>query len=188
MLTIRPIYLVLCICCAGSCQMQRHWLQTPLMQGEETTLKLAETLEKDKPIALIFLDSECPICSKYTKNIREFVLQYPQVQWTGVFTRWHSFQQITDFQLIYDLNMPLFLDTRNRLVRKLGVKVTPEVVFATADGGVLYQGAIDNWFFGLGKHRPASTENYLTDAIEAWSRGEAPKISRTTPIGCVIEQ
>ena len=188
MLTIRPIYLVLCICCACSCQMQRHWLQTPLMQREKTTLKLAETLEKEKSVVLIFLDSECPICSKYTKNIREFAIKYPKIQWIGIFTRWHSFEQITDFQSIYDLNIPMFLDTRNRLVHKLNVKVTPEVVFATAEGRVLYQGAIDNWFFGLGKHRPVSTENYLTDAIEAWSRGEAPKNSRTTPIGCVIEQ
>ncbi|MDZ4679061.1 MAG: redoxin domain-containing protein [Saprospiraceae bacterium] len=168
--------------------MQRHWLQTPLLRSEKTTTPLAETFEKSKPVALIFLDSECPICQKYTKNIREFAVKYPQVQWIGVFTRWHSFQQITDFGVTYNLNIPMFLDARNRLVCKLGVKVTPEVVFAATDGHILYQGAIDNWFFGLGKHRPTSTENYLTDAIEAWSRGEAPKISRTTPIGCVIEQ
>jgi len=158
------------------------------LQREKTTLKLAEALEKEKPAILIFLDSECPICQKYTKNIKEFAVKYPQIQWIGVFARWHSFSQITDFQLEYDLNIPMYLDARNRLVRKLDITVTPEVVFATADGNILYRGAIDNWFFGLGKHRPVSTENYLTDAIEAWSRGEAPKISRTTPIGCVIEQ
>ena len=168
--------------------MPRHWQQTSLVEPEKTTLKLAKAIEKEKPIVLIFLDSECPICQKYTKNIKEFVVQYPHVQWIGVFTRWHSFEQITDFQAIYGVKIPFYLDTRNRLVRKLEISVTPEVVFANAKGDILYQGAIDNWFFGLGKHRPVSTENYLTDAIEAWSRGEAPKISRTTPIGCVIEQ
>lgn len=158
------------------------------MQSKKTTLKLAKALEKEKPIVLILLDTECPICQKYTKNIKGLVVQYPQVQWIGVFTRWHSFAQITDFKATYGLNIPLYLDARNRLVRKLDISVTPEVVFATANGNILYQGAIDNWFFALGKHRLVSTENYLIEAIEAWSRGEAPKISRTTSIGCVIEQ
>ncbi len=92
------------------------------------------------------------------------------------------------FEKEYRLGIPVFLDENNRLIRKLGVKVTPEAVFADPNGKIWYQGAIDNWYFGLGKHRPAATENFLIDAIESRSRGEAPKISRTTAIGCVIEQ
>ncbi|NUN99431.1 MAG: redoxin domain-containing protein [Saprospiraceae bacterium] len=158
------------------------------MQSEQGASVLQKKLEKDKPVVFIFLDSECPICQKYTKNIREFPAQFPQIQWIGIFTRWNSPEQIAAYKQEYGLNIPMYLDTRNRLVHKLNVKVTPEVVFVIPKQKVLYQGAIDNWFFGLGKHRPAATENYLADALEAWGRGEVPKISRTTSIGCVIEQ
>lgn len=168
--------------------MEKGWLHTPLKSSPASAIPLAGILEKSKPVVLIFFDSECPICQKYTRNIREFKIQFPDIQWIGVFTRWHTLEQIEAYKQAYQLNIPMYLDTRNRLVHKLNVKVTPEVIFATAKGEILYQGAIDNWFFGLGKHRPAATENYLTDAIGAWSRGEAPKISRTTPIGCVIER
>ncbi len=140
-----------------------------------------------KPAVFIFLSTDCPICQKYSKTLRELASRYPSVKFVGVMTKWENQDAIRQFIREYELPFSILQDKRHRLLARLQAKVTPEVFFFNENMKLLYSGAIDNWFFALGKHRPGSTENFLIEAIEAWSRGEAPKISRTTPIGCVIE-
>jgi hypothetical protein len=70
---------------------------------------------------------------------------------------------------------------------KFGVTITPEVVVADASGQVLYQGAIDNWFYELGRYRQFITEHYLTDALDAIAAGKPVPVTRTEAVGCLIQ-
>lgn len=114
--------------------------------------------------------------------------KYPSIQWVGVFTKWEEVVDIQQFKQAYQLNFPLFWDKNNRLLRQLEATTTPEVLLLDRKGLILYRGAIDNWFYGLGKYRPKTTEHYLEDALDAYLQGKEILIKKTDPIGCVIEQ
>jgi hypothetical protein len=80
----------------------------------------------------------------------------------------------------------LELDKDHELVRKYSITVTPEVVLLDATGKVQYRGAIDNWYYELGKHRQTVTEHYLIDAIQSSISGETIAIKEAKPIGCIL--
>jgi hypothetical protein len=55
-------------------------------------------------------------------------------------------------------------------------------------GNEIYRGAIDNWFFALGKYRNETTEHYLENAIQAMLDSRLPEIRKTEAVGCFIEK
>lgn len=67
------------------------------------------------------------------------------------------------------------------------VLVTPEVVVMQSDGTIRYQGAIDNWYVALGKHRPEATHHYLQDALDTLLAGRDVAQPRTNAVGCLVE-
>jgi len=56
-----------------------------------------------------------------------------------------------------------------------------------ADGQTAYQGAIDDWYVALGKHRPEARLHYLRDALDAVLAGNAVAIVKTEAVGCLVE-
>ena len=56
-----------------------------------------------------------------------------------------------------------------------------------ADGRVRYQGAIDDWYVALGKHRPEATQHYLRNALDAVLAGKEVAIVKTEAVGCLVE-
>ncbi len=116
----------------------------------------------------------------------ELSRQYPLVQFVGIFTKWETATDIQQFSNDYQLNFSLYLDNKHRLLRQLNATTTPEVFLVDKNGKVQYQGAIDNWFYGLGKYRPATTEHYLTEALDAFLNGKEIVNKKTKSIGCEI--
>lgn len=157
-----------------------------LWQSEVSEIRLKKVLKKDTPTLFIFLGSTCPICQKYTGLLRELPDRYPGVQVIGIFTKWEKWSEIHKFAEEYDLQLPLLLDKNHRLLEALGATVTPEAFLLNEKGEVVYQGAIDNWFYDLGKPRARVTENYLTDALDSFLKGAEISTKITKPIGCVI--
>ncbi len=141
-----------------------------------------------RPAVLIYLASECPISQKYCKTLREMAGEYPDIAFVGIFTKWEKVAEMNSFGNDYGLDFPLLLDREHQLLKKLNATVTPEAFLLDAQGTVLYHGAIDNWFYALGRNRPFPTENYLRDAIEAMRNGLEVPVAATEAIGCVIEE
>lgn len=164
--------LVLCSLSLGGCRSA----QAPATAPEKT-------LE-----VVVFLSAECPICQKQTLTLNQLAARHPEVQFKGIFTRWDPRRDIRLFEKKYKPAFPVYRDNRqHRWVEKLGATVTPEV-FLLQNGRVRYHGAIDNWFYAPGRHRPAPTVHYLSDAIAAIGRGETANPVQTEAIGCLIEQ
>lgn len=176
----------LAVMCCFSCSTQ-HFEKIKLTEANEQVNPLSHYLSAPTTV-LLFLSSECPICQKYTLTLRQFTEAYPQVPIIGVFTRWDSPGQIRDFASTYQLPITLVQDRKHRLVKALKPSTTPEVFVLDAQRQVRYQGAIDNWFSGLGKYRPVVTEYYLKDALDALLKGDTVKVKHTHPIGCLIQQ
>lgn len=118
----------------------------------------------------------------------ELSQQYSQVKFVGVFTKWEDWADVEQFAKEYHFDFPLVFDKNNRLLRQLQATTTPEVFLLDKKGTIQYRGAIDNWFYGLGKYRPKTTEHYLTDALDAFLQNKEIVIKKTEPIGCVVEQ
>lgn len=144
------------------------------------------TAEKNL-IAVVFLAADCPISQKYVRTLNDLSQRFPEVSFVAAFTRWDDAEAIQRFRSEFQPRFPLWRDSDMRLVRRLGATITPEVFFLKGNK-VIYQGAIDNWFVALGRYRPSPTEHFLQDAILAILHGRTVEMSRTTAVGCGIEQ
>jgi hypothetical protein len=74
------------------------------------------------------------------------------------------------------------------MISYLDAKVTPEVFLFDKEFELRYKGAIDNWFYELGKYRRVTSDHYLIDALQSVLGGEDPIIMETEAIGCLIQK
>ena len=125
-------------------------------------------------------------------SIKELAHKYSphQITVTGYFPAGLTKRGERDFRREY--HIPPFIklvdDRKMLMTEKLDARVTPEAFILDKNQKVVYRGAIDNWFYELGRYRLTITENYLIDAIEASLQGKVPAIKRTEAIGCYIQR
>ncbi|MBL7814623.1 MAG: redoxin domain-containing protein [Saprospiraceae bacterium] len=170
--------------------------RTKLKNLENKTVKLSHFIE-DKPIILVAYGSDCPICQKYVPILRGMSDTFSTITFIFVFSKWDSLQAIKDFvnevgdkgALSHSVTKNIYFlwDKKNKLLKKLKATTTPEAFLFDRNKKQLYRGAIDNWFFALGKYRPQATEFYLKNALTQFLNNEKITVPQTHPIGCIIE-
>lgn len=156
----------------------------------DTTLRFNfSDLSQNKASIIVFFDIECPICQKYTKLLKEINQKYDS-QGVKVYLVYpHKSIDKAAFKTFkkeYQFDLPIYFDNKRKLLHQLKGSVTPEAFLLNNQGKIIYHGAIDNWFYSLGKNRAQATENYLLEAIEALQKGEDVKIAYHEPIGCAL--
>ncbi len=148
------------------------------------------TIEKNIPQVVLFMAIDCPITQKYLASIKEIAAQFSnkEVRITGYFPAGLTRKEEAAFRLEYQIPKLIeFVDDKKHVwTEKLHAKVTPEV-FVISNNQVVYKGAIDNWFYELGRYRLKITEHYLIDAINAALNGTKPDIGETEAVGCSIQ-
>ena len=140
---------------------------------------------------IFFLDPECPVSNAYMREIKSIHADYAKkgVAFEAVFpVPTVKRQDIKQFLSKYQAAIPGYQDPGLQKVKRYQATVMPEAVLVNASGEILYRGAIDNWYYALGKNRAKATELYLRNAIEAVLNGEMILKSRTEAIGCIINQ
>lgn len=140
---------------------------------------------------IFFLDPECPVSNAYMREIKSIHADYVKkgVAFEAVFpVPTVKREDIRQFLLKYQSGIPGYQDPGLRKVKRYQATIMPEAVLTNAHGEILYRGAIDNWYYALGKNRAKATELYLRNALEAVLNGEIVVQSRTEAIGCVINQ
>jgi hypothetical protein len=139
----------------------------------------------------IFMAVDCPITQKYLNTIKEIANEYSvkSVHFVGYFPAGLTKKESTTFRNEYKIpnTIELVDDKKHEWTEMLDAKVTPEV-FVIKNKQVLYRGAIDNWFYELGRYRKKVTAHYLIDAIQASLRDEKPSLSETEALGCFIQR
>lgn len=139
----------------------------------------------------IFMAVDCPITQKYLNSIKEIANEFSSkpVQFVGYFPVGLTKKESTAFRNEYKIpnSIELIDDKKHEWTEMLDAKVTPEV-FVIRNKQVLYRGAIDNWFYELGRYRKKVTAHYLIDAIQASLKNEKPSISETEALGCFIQR
>lgn len=158
----------------------------------EAALALGGSHQEDaRPVALVFVSDVCPICNRYSPELRRLAddyadrvdvrLVYPLPDATPERLEEHSRE--------YDLAGLTLWDPKQQLSRWSGARVTPEAVVLTPDGAgyrLVYRGRIDDWYVDFGKPRAAPTQRDLRDALEAVVAGDPAPFLQTKAVGCII--
>ncbi|HMR56217.1 MAG TPA: redoxin domain-containing protein [Cyclobacteriaceae bacterium] len=149
------------------------------------------TSEGNPTAIVIFMAVDCPVTQKYMHTVKSIAHLYQnKISVTGYFPAGLTRKTERQFRKEYKLPglIKLVDDKEHTVTNRFGATITPEVFLLDKEGRILYSGAIDNWFFELGRYRPEITENYLRDAINSCLEGKLPAITKTTAIGCFIQQ
>ncbi len=150
-----------------------------------------EFLDKDANSLhlVIFLGTDCPISQKYMYTLRELYDEFgDNVAIYGLVPKNFNEEQIIGFKTDYRVPFKLIRDDENRYSGIMNATVTPEVFLFDRFGYVHYDGAIDNWFFALGRNRLKPTEHYLKDAISQVLASKTVDVKHKDAIGCLIEK
>lgn len=156
-----------------------------------TSLRSRAHTEPGNFKVIFFLDPECPVSNSYMREIKSIHADYSKkgVAFEAVFPVPNVRREnIRQFLLKYQAVIPGYQDPGLQKVKRYRATTMPEAVLINAGGEILYRGAIDNWYYALGKNRAKATELYLRNAIEAVLNGEMIIKSRTEAIGCLINQ
>lgn len=148
------------------------------------------SLKNNKASVIIFLSPDCPLCQNYALTIKQMQEEFEKqgIKFYGIFPgTWYSVKDIKKFKSDYKLNINMLLDEKKALSHLLKATVTPEAVIINADGKIVYQGRIDNWMYAAGKKRTVITKHELKDALEDIVNNKVISITKTEPVGCLIE-
>lgn len=148
-----------------------------------------KTLKNNKASIVVFFDPECPICQKYTKNLTDLDKKY-SIEGIKLYIVYPfkvlEKSSLAEFREEYKFSLPIIYDPKRKLLKKLNGNYSPEVFLLDKNGKTLYHGAIDNWFYGLGRNRAVPTEHYLLDAIELFKNNQGIKVKYIEPVGCLL--
>jgi len=139
-----------------------------------------------KPVAYIFLSTECPLCKNYAPVLQAMQQKHPEIQFYGIISGITFLRsEVAAFTRDYGITFPLLMDPAKHIANSLDATVTPEVILMGKNGKEYYRGLIDDWVVALGKTRKVATKKYLEQAINSVETGGEP-LPATTPVGCLI--
>lgn len=172
--------------------MKKGWRYAWIFVGmmHLATISNAQKLQKKSIKVILFMDTECPVTQSYIPELRNMHAEYSAkgIEFESVFpVRTVNQKDINHFLTLYKIPFTGTPDVSHQKVNRYHATVMPEAVLLDKNGMVVYQGAIDNWYFGLGKNRPKATEHYLRNAIDATLTGNPVLRRKTEAIGCLID-
>ena len=86
----------------------------------------------------------------------------------------------------YNTDFKIIIDDSLKIAKQHYATVTPQVLLYDAADNLLYSGAVDNYYYELGRHRKIITEKYLENAIVNTLENKPITTKETKPIGCRI--
>ncbi len=143
---------------------------------------------KTAMLAVVFVTPDCPISQKYMYRLNEMRdSSAGEITWYAVVPGNVGKQAIKDFSKEYLSQLTFLPDKDFAVVKALQARVTPEIFLFDKSRALVYHGAIDNWFYELGKNRREVTEHYFLDAVKAVQTRTTPKVKATEAVGCFIQ-
>ncbi len=88
----------------------------------------------------------------------------------------------------YRIRFPILFDGSGELRLALSPTHTPQAFLLGKFDRMLYSGAIDDRYAGLGQKKDVASREFLEDAIKATIAGRPIAVPKTRPIGCLLEE
>ncbi|MGB0850038.1 MAG: hypothetical protein ACPGTP_02225 [Bacteroidia bacterium] len=146
-------------------------------------------LVSQKPYtALMFIAPDCPLCITLSTPYSELSERYPNIQFLAVMSGSHyEAMEINMYATKTKLKPRIYRDYDYSVARQLKAAVTPEFFVLDSTSNILYSGMMDDRILTLGSYKQVWDKHYLKEALDAVRIGKAPSVSRTEPIGCILE-
>ncbi|MEM9017072.1 MAG: thioredoxin-like domain-containing protein [Verrucomicrobiota bacterium] len=141
-----------------------------------------------KAVVLFFISPYCPTSNTFAPAMKEIEVEFSK---DFLFYSVHSDPAVTAkdreaHREMMKIDHPVLDDSAQALARKLGAKITPEVVVVGEDGGTLYQGRINDLYLGPTSRQQEATKHDLKEALEAILAGREVPVAKTEAVGCEI--
>jgi hypothetical protein len=147
-------------------------------------------MDHELATVFLFVRTDCPISNRYAPELERLFSTYHSRGigfWLVYADSDTTTEDIKTHARDYHLSLPSLRDPELRLVKKAGVKVTPEAAVFLRSGREIYRGRIDDRYADLGKERPEAAEHDLEDSIKSVLAGK-PVEKRTLAVGCYIPE
>lgn len=154
-------------------QGKRH---TPLVIGDK------------KGAVLIFVSPFCPTSNAFMPEANKIAAAYSD-RFAFYFVEADAGISLPDAQKhaeVMEFKVPVLLDPKQELAKRVQAKMTPETVVLNAKGEVLYQGRINDLYVTQTKKLPEPKTHDLREALEAIAAGKMVANPKTKAIGCSI--
>jgi peroxiredoxin/mono/diheme cytochrome c family protein len=139
---------------------------------------------------LFFTGNDCPVANKYLPRLVELEKTYGArgIVFLAINSNAsESLEEVAAHAREHGITFHVLKDSRNVVADLARAERTSQVVVLDGRATVRYRGAIDDQL-GQGVAKPAPSQNYLTDALDAILAKRAVEVASTTPVGCPIER
>lgn len=140
-------------------------------------------------VALVFLSTECPLCNAALPRLNKLAASYGNqgVEFFGVISdRSVTRAEAQEHHKKYRVKFPMIFDS-GALRGLTRATHTPQAFVFDQTGKELYRGLLDDSSERLGK-KSAPKRHYLADALRSAATGNLLAVSRTEPVGCLLEE
>jgi peroxiredoxin len=141
-----------------------------------------------KAVVVVFLGTECPIAKLTAPRLAELAARYEDkgVAFIGIDSNAQdSLADIAHYARKHKIAFSILKDPGNVVADLFGAERTPDAFVLDSGRTIRYRGMIDNQY-GVGYTRPAATNNYVADALDALLAGKEVNQPATEPAGCFI--
>lgn len=161
------------------------------LKGTDGKLHALNDFAGKKVLALIVTCNHCPYAQAYIQRIAAWSDQYrdSDVQLIAVNGNdagrypQDSFGNMPEMDALLKLDGLYLHDESQSFLEAIRAQRTPEVFVFDADRKLRYHGAPDDNY----EDASAVSANYMTDAIEALLKDEAPAQAESNAVGCSIK-
>jgi|GEM_PF-582823 len=137
---------------------------------------------------VIFLGTDCPISQKYVHTLREMHENYANdIKMYGIVPTNFSDNKISAFKSEFKIPFEVLKDNGNKFAKEFKATITPESFLFDVNGIIHYDGAIDDWFYALGRNKLKPNKTYLINAIENLINDRPIQTAHIDAVGCFIE-
>ena len=141
-----------------------------------------------KGLALVFINTDCPVSKRFLPRLRELNALYSQkdIQFVGVFcSTQDTVMEIASFALENDLRFPVVKDEDNEVCTSLGIDRVPQVAVVDRGNRLAYRGRINDQYRVTGTQPRASREDLAT-ALDELLAGKPVSVQETPVDGCKL--
>lgn len=144
--------------------------------------------EGKKAAVLFFVSPYCPSSNNFGP---EMVSIAEDFEGDFTFRYVHSDPSVTAEDRLRHASLmgfegPVLDDSKQRLAKRLGAKITPEVVVVDPAGKTLYQGRINDLYLAPTRRQREVTKHDLREVLDAVRNGREIATPRTEAMGCKI--
>ena len=163
--------------------------RVPETELKDIAGKAVKPAAGSKATVIVCFGASCPISKKFGPELARLEKEYGAKEVGFLF--WCPVdgvknEELSEFAITHGLSSPVIAGAKGGLAGALRPTTTTEVFVLDAARTLVFRGAVNDQY-GLGYSKPAATQNYLRDALNAVLRGESPPVEAITAPGCALD-